>query len=154
MASISIVLRDDTQEETEISNLLKLATVQAGDKDYDSAIKSLERAYSLMPTVAAEWPIKTYFRLARYLHLSGKYNEALDWLQELHDSVDLRCDAREVLYKEWGWMQSAGRSATISKTLRNTQRKLIKQEITLYKERQRKVEERLLKQGAKEHKTA
>ena len=146
MASISIVVRDKTPEETEISNLLKLATVQAGDKDYESAIESLRRAYSLMETVSTEWPIRTYFRLARYLHLSGKYHEAIDWLQNLHDNVDSASDAREALYKEWGWMQGRNKPAKIPKTLRNNLRKIFKQEIGLYMERQEKIENRLKKQ--------
>ncbi|QXP85766.1 tetratricopeptide repeat protein [Methylococcus sp. Mc7] len=142
MASISIVVRDKTPEETEISNLLKLATAQAGDKDYDSAISSLRRAYSLMETVSTEWPITTYFRLARYLHLSDRYPEAIEWLQDLHDNLDSRCDAREALYKEWGWMQGRNKPAKISKTVRNNLRRTIKQEIALYKERQQKIEQR------------
>lgn len=139
MASISIVVRDKTPEEAEISNLLKLATAQAGDKDYDSAIGSLRRAYSLMETVPTEWPITTYFRLARYLHLSGRYREAIEWLQDLHDNLDSRCNAREALYKEWGWMQGRNKPAKISKTVRNNLRRIIKQEIALYEERQRKI---------------
>lgn len=146
MASISIVVRDRTPEETEISNLLKLATAQAGEKNYDAAIASLKRAYSLMEAVATEWPINTYFRLARYLHLSGKYLEALDWLQRLHDNVDASCDAREALYKEWGWMQGRSKPSTISKTLRNNLRRAVKQEISLYIERQRKIDLKKKKQ--------
>lgn len=145
MASITIVARDKTPKETEISNLLKLATVQAGDKDYQSAIESLRRAYSLMETVSTEWPIRTYFGLARYLHLSGKYHEAIDWLKNLHDNVDSASDAREALYKKWGWMQG-NKPAKIPKTLRNNLRRIIKQEICLYMERQEKIENRLKKQ--------
>ncbi len=136
MVSISIIARDNTLEKQEISNLLKLATVQAGDKDYNSAIESLTRAYSLMTTVATEWPISTFFRLARYLHLSGRYPEALDWLQNLHDNLDSKCDAREKLYKEWGWMQGGNKAAKIPKKIRNNLRREIEQEIDLYKERQ------------------
>lgn len=142
MANTSIIVRDKTPDETEISNLLKCATAQAGDKDYDSAIGSLRRAYSLMETASTEWPINTYFRLARYLHLSGRYPDAIEWLQDLHDKLDLRCDAREVLYKEWGWMQGRNKPAKISKTVRNNIRLTIKQEIGLYKERQRKIEQK------------
>lgn len=142
MVEISIVRRDKTPEETEISNLLKLAMTQAGDKGYDSAINSLRRAYSLMEKVSTEWPINTYFRLARYLHLSGKYQDAIDWLQGLHDSVDSVCDAREALYKEWGWMQAGNKPAKISKTLRNNLRRTIKREIQLFTGRQRKIEQK------------
>ncbi len=144
MTTISIIARVKTEEETKISDLLKLATVQAEDKDYDSAIDSLRCAYSLMETVATEWPIRTYFRLARYLHLSGRFAEALDWLKNLHDSVDATCNAREQLYKQWGWMQGRNKPAKISKTLRNNLRRIIKQEIELYIERQKKIEQRLI----------
>lgn len=144
MTTISIIARDKTAEETKISDLLKLATVQAEDKDYDSAIDSLRCAYSLMETVATEWPIRTYFRLARYLHLSGRFAEALDWLKNLHDNVDSTCNAREQLYKEWGWMQGRNQPAKISKTLRNNLRRVVKQEIELYMERQHKIEQRLI----------
>lgn len=142
MVEISIVLRDKTPEETEISNLLKLATTQAGDKDYDSAINSLQRAYLLMENAPTEWPISTYFRLARYLHLSGKYHEAIDWLQRLHDNVDSACAARESLYNEWGWMQAGSKPLKISKTVRNNLRRMVKREIQLFTERQRKMEQK------------
>lgn len=142
MAIRSIVVRDKSAEELEISNLLKLATARAKDKDYDSAISSLRRAYSLMETVSAEWPITTYFRLPRYLHLSGRYPEAIEWLQDLHDKLNSRCDAREALYKEWGWIQGRNKPAKISKIVRNNLRRIIKQEIALYMERQRKIEQR------------
>lgn len=149
MVNISIVARDNTREEKEISDLLKLATAQAGDKDYDSAIQSLKRAYSLMATVSTEWPISAYFRLARYLHLSGKYLDALDWLQQLHDNLDFTCDAREQLYKKQGLMQSGNKPARISKTIRNNLRREVNDEISLYKERQHKIEQRLEKQKEK-----
>lgn len=128
----------------EISNLLKKATVQANDKDYDAAIVSLSKAYGLMATCSTEWPPKTYFRLARYHHLAGRYEEALSWLQGLYDDVDTTADARELLYKEWGWRQKGG-FAKVSKTQRNTYRKIIDDEIVLLNMRQRKIEQRARK---------
>ncbi|MGZ8236347.1 MAG: hypothetical protein ACXWTY_00555 [Methylobacter sp.] len=128
----------------EIRNLLKRATVQANDKDYDAAIGSLSKAYALMTTCSTEWPIKTYFRLARYHHLADRYEEALSWLQGLYDDVDITADARELLYKEWGWRQKGG-FAKVSKTQRNTYRKIIDDEIVLLNTRQRKIEQRASK---------
>lgn len=139
--NISIVSRDKTAKETEISDLLKLATVHADNKDYDSAISVLRRAYFLMEGEGAEWPIRTFFRLSRYLHLSGRYDEALEWLGNLHDNMDSKCDAKERLYKEWGWTQGNGKPMKISKALRNNLRGIIKREIALYKERQLKIEQ-------------
>jgi len=131
-----------------ISDLLKLATSQANDKDYPSAITSLRRAYALMETASTEWPEKTYFRLARYLHLSGDYEGAISWLQQLLDGFDARCDAREQLYKQWGWMQGGGKPATIPKSVRNNVKREIKDEIALFKEREEKIQERLKKKTA------
>jgi hypothetical protein len=128
----------------EIRNLLKRATVQANDKDYDAAIGSLSKAYALMTACSTEWPIKTYFRLARYHHLADRYEEALSWLQGLYDDVDITADARELLYKEWGWRQKGG-FAKVSKTQRNTYRKIIDDEIVLLNTRQRKIEQRARK---------
>lgn len=125
----------------EIRELLKRATAQAKEKYYDSAIESLLRAYHLMETCSTEWPIKTYFRAARYHHLAGRYEEALNWLQGLHDNVDAKADAREKLYKEWGWRQKGG-FAKVSKRVRNAYRKVIKDEIELLNTRQRKIEQR------------
>ena len=51
---ISIGVRAKTPQELEISSLLKKATVQAKEKDYDAAIAGLLRAYSLMETVGTE----------------------------------------------------------------------------------------------------
>ena len=69
-------------------------------------------AYSLMEVVSTEWGIKAYFRVARYYHLAGRYEDALSLLQKLHDNVDIAADAREKLYKEWGWMQKGGPAKT------------------------------------------
>lgn len=128
----------------EIRELLKRATAQAKEKYYDSAIESLLRAHHLMETCSTEWPIKTYFRVARYHHLAGRYDQALDWLQALHDNVDAKADAREKLYKEWGWRQKGGFSK-VSKRLRDAYRKVIEDEIELLNTRQRKIEQRLAK---------
>lgn len=126
----------------EIRDLLKKATVQANDKDYDTAIASLSRAYELMATCSTEWPIKTYFRLARYHHLAGRYEEARAWLQSLYDNVDKAADARELLYKHWGWMQARDQFAKISQKLRFNRKNTIADEIDLLNTRQRKIEKK------------
>ena len=149
MPSISIVARDPTPAEAEISDLLKQATAQADDKDYDAAVASLRRAYSLMESVATEWPIRTYFRLARYLHLSGNYDAAVQWLRSPLDNLDQRFDAREALYKEWGWMQSKGKYATISKEVRKNVKNVIRNELVVFAERQHKIEARAKKAAAR-----
>ena len=82
--------------------------------------------------------------MARYHHLAGRYEEALSWLQGLYDDVDTTADARELLYKEWGWRQKGG-FAKVSKTQRNTYRKIIDDEIVLLNMRQRKIEQRARK---------
>ena len=125
-----------------IADLLKQATAQAGDKHYEEAIATLRDAYARMETASQEWPIETYFRLGRYLHLSGHYEEAVAWLRQLHDTLDARYDAREQIYKQWGWMQGRGKPAKIPKTVRNAERKIIKREIEVYAERQAKIEAR------------
>jgi len=137
-------LTGNNVDHDEIRDLLKQATIHANDKDYDTAIASLSRSYGLMTTCSTEWPIKTYFRLARYHHLAGRYQEARDWLQGLYDNVDLTADAREQLYKKWGWRQKGG-FAKISQTLRNNYRKIIDDEIVLLNTRQRKIEHRALR---------
>jgi tetratricopeptide (TPR) repeat protein len=134
-------LTGNDTDHAEIRELLKKATAQANEKNYDSAIASLLRAYELMKTCSTEWGIKTYFRVARYHHLAGRYEEALQWLLQLHDNVDADADARELLYKVWGWRQKGG-FAKISKTLRSTSKRLIKEEIELLKTRQQKIETR------------
>lgn len=136
--------------EEEISTLLKLATSQANEKDYESAIASLRRAYALMESASTEWPMKTYFRLARYLHLLGDFEGSISWLQQLLNGLDAHCDAREQLYKQWGWMQSGGKPATIPKSLRSNMKREIKEEITLFKGREKKIQERLKKKAAAE----
>jgi hypothetical protein len=123
MFSTGAIVRDKAADETEISSLLKLATTQAGEKSYGEAVSSLRRAYSLMQFVATEYPIATYFRLERYLHLSGDYETTIQWLQGLYDSLDDRFSAREALYEHWGWRQSGNKPVKISKTLRNNIRK-------------------------------
>jgi tetratricopeptide (TPR) repeat protein len=135
-------------DEDKISELLKLATVQARDKDYDAAIHSLELAYDLMETVGTEWPIKTYFRLPRYLHLSGQFDEAITWLQEFLENLDSRCDAREELYREWGWMQKGKKPATIPKSARSKLRRSVREEIAVFKEREKKIRERNRKKAS------
>lgn len=145
MQSISIIARNPTDQKTKISDLLKQATAQAGNKDYEAAITSLRCAYSLMESVAIEYPITTYFRLARYLHLSGNYAEAVQWLRYLLDSLDARFDAREALYKQWGWMQSRNKYATIPKVVRNNVKRQIKRELEVFAERQRKIEAKISK---------
>ena len=129
---------------TEIRKLLKKATVHAKEKDYDSAIVSLLKAYRLMETCSTEWGIRTYFRAARYHHLAERYDDALNWLQTLHDNVDTTADAREELYKKWGWMQKGGPSK-VSKKIRDTYRKIINNEIELLMTRQQKIEQRARK---------
>ena len=126
----------------EISSLLKKATSQAKEKDYDAAINSLSSAYELMITCSTEWPIKTYFRLARYHHLAGRYEDARSWLQELYDNVDKTADAREHLYKQWDRMQSRNQFAKISPELRYNRKNAIADEIDLLTARQRKIEQR------------
>ena len=128
---------DDTHH-IEIRELLKKATALANTKDYEAAIKCLLRAYELMASCSTEWGIKAYFRAARYYHLAGRYDDARAWLQQLHDNVDTTADAREVLYKKWGWRQK-GSFAKISKTIRNNYRELIWAEINLLNARQAKI---------------
>ncbi|MCL7420859.1 MAG: tetratricopeptide repeat protein [Methylobacter sp.] len=134
-------LTGNDTDHAEIRELLKKATAQAKEKNYDSAISSLLRAHELMKTCSTEWGIRAYFRVARYHHLAGRYDEALQWLQQLHDNVDADADAREVLYKAWGWRQKGG-FAKVSKKLRSTSKRLIKEEIELLKTRQQKIETR------------
>lgn len=131
-------LSGDDSNHLKIRELLKNATNQAREKEYDSAITSLLTAYELMKTCSTEWGTKVYFRVARYQHLAGRYDEALRWLQQLHDNVDAYADAREVLYKKWGWMQKDGFSK-ISGALRNKQREIIQAEIELLNTRQAKI---------------
>ena len=131
----------------EIKDLLKRATAES-DNDYALAILTLHKAYSLMDFCQTEWPIETYFRLSRYMHLSDRYHEAIDWLQNLHDTVDTKSDEREVLYKKWGIRTNRNRFAKIKKSERNTKRKIIKREIELYQKRQQKIEEKKSKSGA------
>jgi hypothetical protein len=124
----------------EIRDLLKNATVQANTKDYDAAIVSLSLAYELMATCSTEWPIKTYFRLARYHHLAGRYEDARDWLKSLYDNVDKVADARELLYEQWGWMQTRDKFAKVSPERRYNSKNTIADEIDLLTARQRKIE--------------
>lgn len=140
--------RAKTPQELEISALLKKATVQAKDKDYDAAIAGLLRAYSLMETVYTEWGIKPYFRVARYHHLAGRYEDALSWLQGLYDNVDASFDAREKLYEKWGMMQKGG-PLKIPKLVRDNYRNVIRKEIDLLMTRQQKIEQRLSKSHPK-----
>lgn len=128
----------DNSNHLVIRELLKDATAFARDKSYDAAIYNLLKAYTLMETCSTTWGIKEYFRVARYQHLAGRYDQALKWLQDLYDSVDLRADAREALYEQWGFMQKGG-FAKISTTLRNKQREVILAEIQLLKTRQEKI---------------
>jgi tetratricopeptide (TPR) repeat protein len=121
----------------EISELLKLATAQANRDEYDAAIASLRMAYALMESETIAWPIETLFRLARYLHLSGRYAEAMDWLNHLHGTVDARFDARERLNKACGLMPWK-----LPKALRKIEKGIIKEEIA-------KLERRHLKRSAK-----
>lgn len=125
-------------DHAEIRELLKTSTEQAREKLYDSAIESLLKAYDLMKTCSTEWGTKEYFRVARYHHLAGRYDEALNWLEQLHDNVDSYADVRELLYKEWGWRQNGG-FAKVSKTLRNKRREVIRAEIELLNTRQMKI---------------
>lgn len=145
MFSTGIIVRDKAADETEISSPLKLATTQAGEKSYGEAVSSLRRAYSLMQFVATEYQIATCFRLARYLHLSGDYEAAIQWLQGLYDSLDDRYNAREALYEHWGWMQSENKPVRTSKTLRNNVKKMFKREIEVFSDRQLNIKSRLQK---------
>lgn len=137
-------LTGNNANHTEIGDLLKAATVQAKEKHYEAAIASLLRAYDLMQDCSTEWGIKTYFRVARYYHLSGDYPQAMQWLQDLHGNVDTTADAREALYRQWEWRQKGG-FAKVSRTMRNSTRKVIKAEIELYKTREQKIQSRLQK---------
>jgi len=128
---------DDSSHDV-IRELLKKATAQAGEKEYDLAIASLLRAYELMKTCSTEWGLKEYFRVARYYHLAGRYDDAFKWLQQLHDRVDADADARETLYQQWGWRQKGGFSK-VSKTIRDKKRELIEAEIALLNTRQEKI---------------
>lgn len=128
----------DNSNHLVIRDLLKDATAFARDKSYDAAIYSLLKAYKLMETCSTEWGTKEYFRIARYQHLAGRYDEALKWLQDLYDTVDSRADAREALYEQWGFRQKDG-FAKISATLRNKQRQVILAEIQLLKTSQQKI---------------
>ncbi len=141
--SATVVARDRTEAEEEIGRLLRHATSQADHKDYEAAIDSLMLAYRLMDEVPTEWPIRTYFRLARYLHLSGKYEQAMQWLHQLHETLDAWYDAREALYKTWGWMQGRNKPASVPKAVRKNLRSLIENEIALYARRQRNIEQKL-----------
>lgn len=107
-----------------------------------------------MENAPTEWPVKTYFRLARYLHLSGDFEGSICWLQQLLDGLDAQCDAREHLYKEWGWMQSGGKPATIPKSLRSNMKREIKDEISLFKEREKKIQDRLQKKAREKKATS
>ena len=122
----------------DISKLLKDATVLAKDKNYDEAISILLKAYELMKVVETEWGIKTYFRVARYHHLAGRYEDALSWLKFLYDDVDNKANDREKLYKEWGWFNENG-NLKIPLRLRNTFREIILEEINLLNYRQEKI---------------
>lgn len=132
-------LTGNNADHAEIRELLKYATALAKEKDFDNAIANLLTAYKLMETCSTEWGIKAFFRVARYHHLAGRYDVAIEWLQQLHDNVDAYADAREILYKEWGWLGKGG-YAKVSKTVRNINKKCIKEEIALYKTRQSKIE--------------
>jgi len=129
----------NNSDHDEIRELLKKATAQANEKHFDTAIESLFRAYKLMETCSTVWGIKTYFRLARYHHLAGRYDEALKWLQQLYDNVDANANAREALYKKYSWRQEDGGFAKISKATRDTERDIILAEIDLLNRRQRKM---------------
>lgn len=132
----------------EIRDLLKSATALAKDKQYEIAINRLLKAYELMGTCSTEWGTKEYFRVARYYHLAGRYDDALGWLQRLYDNVDAHADSREKLYKQWGWRQNNG-YAEISKTQRNKKREIIQAEIDLLNTRQNKINARHLKSKEK-----
>ncbi len=136
-------LSGDNSNHDEIRELLKTATVQAREKEYDAAIASLTRAYELMKNCSTEWGIKEYFRVARYHHLAGRYDDATNWLQQLYDNVDANADAREILYQQWGWRQKGGFSK-VSQEARESRRHVICDEMELFKKRQAKIDKRRL----------
>jgi len=125
----------------EASELLKKATVQAKSSDYDAAIDSLLLAYSKMKLSNTEWGFKTYFRVARYHHLAGRFDEALQWLQNLYASVDEYFDGRERMYEQFGYRQKGG-FLKVSAHVRLNCKNITADEIDLLVKRQKKIENR------------
>lgn len=149
MVNVKVTFNDPSPEVQEISRLLKLATKLADERHYDAAIENALRAYSLMESVVTQWPIETYFRVARYLHLSERHREAVEWLQMLHGNVDSMCDAREALYRQNGLMMSRDEPAKISQELRESMREQINSRIDLYQRRKAKVEGKARKHASR-----
>jgi hypothetical protein len=131
MSTISIVARDPTPDEARISALLRESTAHKGAKDYDAAIACLREAYGLMEGVSTTWGFKDYFRLPRCLHLAGRYGEAIDELQRLHDGLA----DYEKRRKAAGFFP---RDATVQRNIRS----MIKREIAVTADREQKIKNR------------
>lgn len=81
--SFSTSIRENTAEEEEAKKLLKEATKLKDQKDLESAILCLRKAYDLMADSSISYSTTTYLRLPLYLQQAGHFEESIDEFETL-----------------------------------------------------------------------
>jgi tetratricopeptide (TPR) repeat protein len=122
-----MIVTTDNADVRRIGDLLKESTARKDEADYAGAEACLREAYRLMEDVGVEWPITTFLRLPRVLHLAGRYDEAIKEFDCLLADLEPRFARRDHKF---------GRKT--SKKLINIARRAIQDDLELTQVRERK----------------